>query len=69
MYPEAEEAAGLLLSTLIIKLVKSSSVARGRRAESSGVGEAKVETRPASVARMNLKCMRVMLDRTCGRIL
>ena len=63
MYPAADEAAGLALSTLIIKLGKSSNVARGRRAQPSGVGEAKAV---ASAARPNLKCIRVMLDMTCG---
>jgi hypothetical protein len=53
MYPAADEAAGLALSTLIIKLGKSSNVARGRRARPSGVGEAKAV---ASAARPNLKC-------------
>ena len=66
VYPAADEAVGLALSTLMIKFGKSSSVARGRRAESSGTGEAKVETKTASAVRPNLKCIRVMLDTTCG---
>jgi hypothetical protein len=63
VYPVAEKAAGLLLSTLIIKLGKSSSVARGT---SAGVGEAKAG-RTASVARIYLKYIIVMFNKTLQR--